>query len=147
MAVYAGVSGSVRLTPQNWSNQRHSKNTTTNKHTVASIEPRAVLVQMQVRFPCKTSANVFDHGNAAMNKPDIPVQQESGYKEDMSKESCRRHNLHAGHRTDALRDEAPMRFQYTTLYYIYIPRLPFKSFSNCEVQHSYFLQRCNNHEF
>ena len=51
MAVYAGVSGSVRLTPQNWSNQKHSRNTATNKHRVASIEPQVVPVQMQVQFP------------------------------------------------------------------------------------------------
>ena len=51
MAVYAGVSGSVRLTSQGWSNQRQSRNTATNKHTVASVEPRAVPVQMQVLFP------------------------------------------------------------------------------------------------
>ena len=35
MAGYAGVSGSVRLTPQNWLNQRKSRNTATNKHTNA----------------------------------------------------------------------------------------------------------------
>ena len=49
MADYAGVSGSVRLTPHNWSNQRQSRNTATNKHTVASREPHAVHVQL--RFP------------------------------------------------------------------------------------------------
>ena len=41
----------MRLTPQNRSNQRQSRNTATNKHTIASIEPRAVPVQMQVLFP------------------------------------------------------------------------------------------------
>ena len=46
MAVYARVSGSVRLTPHNCSNQGQSKNTATNKHTVASEEPQAVHVQL-----------------------------------------------------------------------------------------------------
>ena len=34
-------------------------------------------------------------------------------------------------------------------YHIYrkLPRLPFESCSNCGVQHSYILHRCNNHEF
>ena len=49
MASYAGVSGLVRLTPQNWLNQRKSRNTATNKHTNASEEPQAVHVQLS--FP------------------------------------------------------------------------------------------------
>ena len=52
MADYAGVSGSVRLTPQNWLNQRWGRPTATNKHThkkAASGEPQAVHVQLQ--FP------------------------------------------------------------------------------------------------
>ena len=37
--------------PPNWSNQGQSRNTATNKHTVASEEPQAVPVQLQVQFP------------------------------------------------------------------------------------------------
>ena len=50
MAGYAGVKGSVRLTPPNWWNQRRSRNTATNKHTNASEEPQAVHVQLS-SFP------------------------------------------------------------------------------------------------
>ena len=46
MVVRAGASGPVRLTPHNWSNKGQSRNTATNKHTVASREPQAVLVQL-----------------------------------------------------------------------------------------------------
>ena len=49
MADYAGVSGSVRLIPHNWSNQGQSRNTATIKHTVASREPQAVHVKLRFR--------------------------------------------------------------------------------------------------
>ena len=51
MAGYAGVSGSVRLTPQNWLNQGQSRNTATNKHTIASELPQAVHVQLPFPVP------------------------------------------------------------------------------------------------
>ena len=59
MAGYAGVSGSVRLTPQNWLNQRLSKNTATNKHTTASEEPQAVHVQLSFPVPKGVPTWVF----------------------------------------------------------------------------------------
>ena len=79
MAGYAGLSGSVRLTPPNWLNQRKSRNTATNKHTNASEEPQAVQVPRSgpsaAVIPCaKTSANVGVRGNAATNKLVSPVQ-------------------------------------------------------------------------
>ena len=59
MAGYAGVSGSVRLTPQNWLNQRHSRNTATNKHTKASEEPQAVHVQLSFPMLKQVPTRVF----------------------------------------------------------------------------------------
>ena len=52
MADYAGVGGSMRLTPHNWSNHRLNRNTATNKHTVASREPLAVHVRFPVQNWC-----------------------------------------------------------------------------------------------
>ena len=51
MAGYAGVSGSVRLTPRNWLNQRMSRNTARNKHTNASEGPQAVQVPRSFPVP------------------------------------------------------------------------------------------------
>ena len=51
MAGYAGVSGSLRLTPQNWLNHWQSKNTAIDKHTNASEEPQAVHVQLSFPVP------------------------------------------------------------------------------------------------
>ena len=59
MAGYAGVSGSVRLTPQNWWNQRLSRNTATNKRTNASEEPQAVHVQQSFPVPKRVPTWVF----------------------------------------------------------------------------------------
>jgi hypothetical protein len=76
MAVYAGVSGSVRLTPQNWSNQRQSRNTATNKHTIAPGAPSRACAVAVPR--ARTSANIVGRGNTATNKPITPVQQDPG---------------------------------------------------------------------
>ena len=59
MAGYAGVSGSVRLTPQNWLNQWLSRNTATNKHTNAAEEPQAVHVQLSFPVPKRVPTWVF----------------------------------------------------------------------------------------
>ena len=59
MAGYAGVSGSVRLTPQNWCNQRQSRNTATNKHTYASEVPQGADVQQSFPVPKRVPTRVF----------------------------------------------------------------------------------------
>ena len=49
----------MRLTPQNWLNQRKSRNTATNKHTNASEEPQAVLVLRSFPVPKRVPTWVF----------------------------------------------------------------------------------------
>ena len=76
MAGYAGVSGSVRLTPQNWLNQDEQKHC--NEQTYKRLRGAPSRASAAV-IPCaETSANVGVRGNAATNKPVTLVQQDSG---------------------------------------------------------------------
>ena len=104
MAVYAGVSGSVRLTPQT-GRTRGGAETLQQTNTQKPLKsPRLCLCSCRCNSPCRTSANMFDRGNAATNKRDILVQQDSGIEKiDKRKESCRRRRVHAGQRASNLR--------------------------------------------
>ena len=61
MAGYAGVSGSVRLTPQNWLNQRLSKKTATNIY----MQRIYVYTKASIRIMLKLRGSTFLHSYIA----------------------------------------------------------------------------------